>query len=87
MRICLGLYDDMYVFKYDSCGKDNYKIVNYFKVICFEGTSQIITMYPASDCEKLPYIDLNYMKTKEDTPKIKVLTQREKFNTRYNLTK
>ena len=86
-RICLGLYDDMYVFKYDNCGKSKYKLVNYFKVICFEDTTQIITMYPASDCEKLPYVDLNHLKLQEEQPKIKVLSQREKFNRRYNLTK
>ena len=87
-RICSGLYDDMYIFKYTNCGKDQHKLVDFFKVICFEGSTQIITMYPSLNCEKLPYTDLNYMKkTENETEKIKILSQREKFNKRYKLTK
>ena len=83
IRICNGIYDDTYVFKYDHCGNCNYKPVNYFKVICFENTNQIITIYPCTECEKLPFVDLNYMKEQEETKKIKALSQREKFLKRY----
>ena len=34
---------------------------NYFIVICLHNTNNILTMFPARDCEKLPYVDLNYL--------------------------
>lgn len=78
--------DDIYIFKYDNCGRVCYKPEDYFKVICFERTNNIITMYPCKDCEKLPYVDLNYLrKNKEELPKIKKLTAIERFNKKYNI--
>ena len=82
-RIYPGDYDNLYIFKYDSCGKVNSKSTDYFKVVCFHDTKDIITMYPADDCEHLPYIDLNYLKEEKNTPKVKRLSQIDKFNQRY----
>ena len=85
-RLCHGIIDDIYVFKYDFCGRDNNRVTNFFKVVCFHDTCNIITMFPIYGVEKLPYIDLNYLVCNEDVPvKTKVLSQRDKFNKRYGL--
>ena len=85
-KLCCGIIDDIYVFKYDFCGRDNNRITNYFKVVCFHDTCNIITIFPIYGVEKLPYIDLNYLVCHEDVPaKTKVLSQRDKFNRRYGL--
>ena len=83
-KLCLGFIDNTYVFKYDGCGRDNNKLVDYFKVIVFDNTVNIITMCPSDECEYLPYIDLNYMKDKDDEIKIKKISQIDKFNMRYH---
>lgn len=82
--ICLGLYDESYFFKFDNCGKDNYRTTDYFKVVCFQNTNQIITMYPEVNCEKLPFVDLNYLNPNISNGHSKVISQRDKFNKRYN---
>ena len=64
--ILTGTVDSTYYFKYDSCGRYERKIENFFKVVCFYKTDKIITMYPIDYGENLPYIDLNYMKPKEE---------------------
>lgn len=86
-RLFVGFYDDTYCFKYDYCGKENNKNTNYFKVICFHDTNNIITMYPCLNCENLPYIDLNYLKQNinEENTKVKKISQIDKFNKRYKL--
>lgn len=79
------LFEDEYIFKYNECGRSNNKLANYFKVICFHNTNNIITMYPCNNCEKLPCIDLNYLIKNEPTEnKIKRLSQTDKFNKKYN---
>ena len=40
-------------------------------------------MYPADDCENLPYTDLNYLNEEITNPKVKRLSQIDKFNQRY----
>jgi len=77
-----GFESDVYVFKYDFCGRDNYKVVNYFKVICFHNTDHFITMYPSTCCDNFPYVDLNYIASCEDD-KVKTLSQIDKFYRRY----
>lgn len=79
-----GIIENMYVFKYTSCGKDNNKTVDYFKVVCFHNTQNYITMFPCVDCENLPYVDLDYLINTNDIPKVKTLSQIEKFNKRFN---
>ena len=79
-----GFYEKRYIFKYDECGRESNKIVDYFVVVAFEETNNLLTMYPLSKCENLPFIDLNYMRKKEDEPKVKIPSQIEKFNRRFN---
>lgn len=86
-RLLTGFYEDTYVFKYDYCGRENNKITNFFKVVCFHDTNNIITMYPSLNCEELPYINLNYLieTTNKEIIKVKKLSQIDKFNQRYKL--
>ena len=83
-KLCLGFIENTYVFKYDECGRDKNRLVDYFKVITFNNNCDFITMCPSQDCECLPFIDLNYLKEKEDKDvKVKRLSQIDKFNRRY----
>ena len=79
------LYADAYIFKYDACGTDKDKVVDYFKVICLHNTSDIITMCPVSGHENWPHIDLNYLNEEKEKPKKRTLSQIDKFNKRYNI--
>ena len=79
--ICTGFDADTYIFKFDYCGKDDYKIQDYFKVICIHDTSNIIMMYPCKNCDKLDYVDLNYLNEYDTNPKE---TQKEKFYKKYS---
>lgn len=85
-KLLLGFYDDIYYFKYDECGRVNNKLVNYFKVVCLHNSQDFITMYPVNGNDNLPHIDLNYIK-KEEPPKVKRLSEIDKFNQRYNIKK
>lgn len=76
-----GLYDDSYYFKYDYCGKVDGKFTNYFRVVCFENSSNIITMCPAVVDENVKHVDLNYLKDEKVT--VKRISQIDKFNRRY----
>ena len=80
-----GMLQDMYIFKYDNCGRDNNRVVDYFKVICFHDTCEFITMCPSMDCEYLPSIDLNYMNASKinDNVKIKRRSGIDRFNQRF----
>lgn len=83
-KLCFGFFEDTYVFQYDGCGRDHNKLVDYFKVIAFnEEDPRLITMCPSTGCEPYPSVDLNYMIEKEK-PKVKTLSQIEKFNQRYH---
>ena len=78
-----GVYDDVYFFKYNGCGRANNKLVDYFKVICIHNTSDMITMFPVSANENLPHIDLNYLIDYNQSNKVKKLSQIDKFNHKY----
>ncbi len=78
-----GFLENEYLFKYDCCGRDNNKLVDYFKVASFHNTSDLITMYPAYGYDNYPYIDLNYMKEYNDE-KIKRKSAIDRFNQRYH---
>lgn len=82
-KMCTTLVSDTYVFKLDDCGRDNNRIVDFFKVVCFHNTADFITMFPAYGCDRLPYVDLNYMDLNKKKNKVKTLSQIEKFNRRY----
>lgn len=80
-----GFYSNIYTFKYDKCGICNGQQTNYFKVVCFNKTDNIITMFPSIEGANLPCIDLNYL-LEENINKftnIKRLSQIDKFNQRY----
>ena len=77
-----GFFEDTYVFRYDECGRNKNKLTDFFKVVCFHDNNNLITMCPSERCENLPYTDLNYL-IKQDNPKVKSISQIEKFNRRY----
>ena len=80
--IYFGIFDDTYIFKYDNCGIDNNKRTDYFKVIAFHGTNELITMTPTTVYENLPIIDINSIR--EDKT-LKKTSQIDKFNKRFGL--
>lgn len=82
-RICAGFWDNIYFFRYDNCGRDKNKMVNYFKVICLNNSSDFITMCPVAGCENLPYVDLNYMVDNDRSSKVKKVSAIEKFNRKH----
>lgn len=85
-KLCFGFFEDTYVFRYDGCGRNKNKLVNYFVVICCaDDDNHFITMCPSNHCDNLPYVDLNYMRKEEQEkkPKTKVLSQIDKFNRRW----
>lgn len=77
-----GFFEDTYVFKYNECGRCKNRLTDYFKVICFHENGNLITMFPSENCDNFPYTDLNYL-VKNDKPKVKTLSQIEKFNRKY----
>ena len=82
-RIYSGYYQDIYVFKYDGCGRTNNKSVDFFSVIVFHDTMDIITMFPTLEGKNLPYIDLNYMTYNNKNTKVRRMSQIDKFNARF----
>ena len=82
-RIFPGIFDDAYYFKYDNCGRVNNSPTNYFYVVCYHNTTNIITMYPVADARHLNPVDLNYIR-KIDESKDKRESQIEKFNRRFH---
>lgn len=82
-KILGGLFDNYYYFKYDNCGRNKNKLANFFKIVCFDGTSDIITICPVLIGEDLPYIDLNYLNSNAEPSNVKVMSQIDKFNRRY----
>ena len=82
-RLFPGYFDDAYYFKYDNCGRINNHLTNYFVIICFHNSTNILTMYPVLDSRKIPYTDLNYLKEKDMNIKDDRLSQIEKFNRRF----
>lgn len=82
-RIYPYTYVDVYIFKYNNCGTVGTRQTDYFKVICFHNTSNIITMYPSLNCQDLPHIDLSYLTQNSSKPKVKELSRVDKFNQRW----
>lgn len=82
-----GFYDDSYIFKYDGCGHENGKIVDFIKIVCFHGTSDFITIVPVKDFGNLPYVDLNYLVNKDTYTRTRRKNQVDKFNDRFNKAK
>ena len=86
-KLLLGFYDNVYFFKFDSCGRVGNKIVDYIKVVCFQDTKDFITMCPVEGSKNLPYIDLNYLVNDNEFNKVKRISQIQKFNKRFNKKK
>lgn len=80
-KIYSGFLENVYIFKYDGCGRDNNKLVDYFKVVCFHNTSNIITICPSQGYENFPQVDLNYLI--QDNESNRKNSSIEKFNRKY----
>ena len=82
-----GFVSNIYTFKYDACGRESDKIADYFHAVTLRDTKNLISMYPQLVVDTRNYVDLNYLKDKEETPKVKRISQIDKFNRRYNMNK
>lgn len=79
-----GGIEDAYIFKYNECGRDKYRLTNYFKVFCFHNSKEFITMTPSVVNEKVfPCIDLNYLKNDKDDSSYIKSSQIDKFLNKY----
>lgn len=78
-KLCTGIFEDTYYFKYNDCGRDHNKITDFFLVVTFHNTNEIITMCPIVGIENCPHEDLNFL----NKDKVKVISQIEKFNRKY----
>lgn len=81
-KMLTGFWENVYVFRYDGCGRENNKLVNYIKVVCFDKSADMITMLPVSGFEDFPQVDLNYM-IQEDKKEIKRESAIDKFNRKF----
>lgn len=77
-------YSDVYYFKYNNCGYNGKKKMDYFKVIAIHDTNNLLTMHPIIYEPVIEYIDLNYLNNKEEVA-TKKLSQIDKFNKRYGI--
>ena len=80
-RLHYSFFNDLYVFKYDFCGRSDNKNTDYFRVICTHDTNHLITMYPYACGDLVPYTDINYLNNQNC--KVRKLSQIDKFNQRY----
>ena len=85
--VCInhGFSSNYYYFRFDECGRHSDKLVDYFRVGAFNGTDKLITMFPTDKVMVKDVIDLSYLKEDENTPKVKRMSQIDKFNQRYKL--
>lgn len=84
LRIYSGMLEDIYIYKYDFCGKYGNKNTDYFKVVAIHDTQNFITMYPCIEGKNWDQLDLNYLR--KDDSKQKIISQIDKFNQRYKKT-
>lgn len=82
-RQCPGFWEDVYMFKYNECGRESNRLVDYFKVVCFHNTNQIITICPVEEGKLLNAIDLSYMLPNKEYKEIKRESKVDKFNKKY----
>lgn len=78
-----GFFTEKYVFKYDFCGIATSSIVDYFQIVKLFDSDQYITMYPFTEGSNFKFVDLNNAVEINDS-KIKIKSQVEKFNEKYN---
>lgn len=77
-------YSDVYYFKYNDCGYNGKKKMDYFKVIAIHNTNNLLTMHPIIYEPVIEYTNLNYLNNKEEIV-TKKLSQIDKFNKRYGI--
>lgn len=77
---------NIYTFKYPSCGRNNGQLVDYFIVAVLCDTDNIITMYPSTECEKIPHFDLSYI-VPVSTRKEHTRSRSARFYAKYGIQK
>lgn len=80
-----SIYSDSYCFRYDKCGYVDNQVTDYFVIITFHNTEDIITMYPISKEKIFEYVDINSCFYEEVKTNTKRLSEIEKFNKKYNI--
>lgn len=82
----VGVFKELYFFKCDHCGMyaNCAGYLDYFKVITFSDSNEILTMYPSEIFVDFPYIDITPVSLEKHT-KVKRMSQIDKFNKKYNL--
>lgn len=78
-----GFFKKVNIFKYEGNGRNFRKSIDYIKVVSIQDTNKIITMYPYPNDAKLSYTNLDVDIKKEDSSKVKRISQIDKFNQRY----
>ena len=84
VKIYDGYYTNNYIFKYNCCGEINGKSVDYFSVVTFLDSPNILTMYPNEKGNSYPFIDLNYFENKKDEYSRTRKSAIDKFNDKYS---
>ena len=79
-----GFFEKTCYFKYDNCGTVDGKIVDYFRVVSFRDTGDLITIYPTEIGENYPCIDLSYL-IEENKGNVRKLSRSEKFKQKYGI--
>lgn len=83
----IRLASNCYYFYYSNIGKSNNEVANYFRVITFPNSKNIITMYPILDEEVYDIKNaVHFLEETQDftyDENIKARTGIERFNTRY----
>lgn len=86
-RINLNFPLVSYTFSYPMCGITDGKVVDYFTVVVFSGTENIVKMYPSEGSEERPHFDFSTMnltsKDPQYTKKLEVNGAIARFNRRY----
>lgn len=82
-RLYSSCCDYKVMFKYDNNGRVNGRMTNYFEVVVLNHSNDIITMYPYLNTERRPYTDITPEITEIEHPKVKRMSQIDKFNQRY----
>lgn len=75
-------YTNVYTFKFSNCGHLGDEACDYFRVVTYNDTDQIIKMNPILNIEDIEYIDLNHLKENSNA---KQKTMIDRFNKRYGI--
>lgn len=81
-RMNATLFHNHYIMKYNHSGYINGNPVNYLDVVTLNDSNDIIMIRPYKNEERQPHTDLNFMYG-EENPKVKRMSQIDKFNQRY----